>query len=88
MNNLKRQVLESAYARPGYTIGGLADTISRGRRTEEEIRDLVEKGYSLDVTGGIELSKKAWLVSTLKAFEIERNGWDKGLWPWPYPLWL
>ena len=57
MNNLKLQILERAYARPGLTIGGLADTISRGRRTEEEVRHLLEKGYLQDESG-IELTKR------------------------------
>lgn len=33
MNNLKLKLLERAYASPGFTVGGLADSISRGPRT-------------------------------------------------------
>lgn len=57
MNNLKLQILKGAYAQPGCTVGGLADTISRGRRTEKEICHLMEKGYLVD-SRGLELSKK------------------------------
>ena len=57
MNNLKLRLLERAYARPGLTIGGLADGVSRGRRTEEEVRRLLEKGYLTDECG-LELSAK------------------------------
>ena len=35
MNNLKFKILERAYARPGFSIGGLADSISRGPKTEQ-----------------------------------------------------
>ena len=37
--------LERAYAEPGLTIGGLADSISRGPGTEQEMRHLVDKEY-------------------------------------------
>ncbi len=57
MNNLKLKILEHAYAQPGLTVEGLADTISRGRKTEEDVRYLLKKGYLIDVRG-IELSKK------------------------------
>ena len=57
MNNLKLKILEHAYARPGLTIGGLADSISRGPKTEHEVRYLVEKGFLLDHSG-LELSEK------------------------------
>ena len=57
MNNLKLQILEHAYARPGLTKGGLADAISRGPKTEQEVCYLVEKGFLLDHSG-LELSKK------------------------------
>ena len=57
MNNLQLRILERAYARPGLTIGGLADAVSRGRRTEEEVRHLLEKGY-LQKERGMELSAK------------------------------
>ena len=59
MNNLKLKILEHAYARPGLTIGGLADAISRGKKTEADVRHLVEKGYLLD-DRGLELSKKGY----------------------------
>ena len=57
MNNLKLKILERAYAEPGSTVGGLADAISRGPKTEEEVRHLVEKGYLLD-DRGLTLSDK------------------------------
>ena len=57
MNNLKLRILERAYAEPHLTVGGLADRISRGRRTEEDVRHLVKKGYLLDERG-LELSDK------------------------------
>ena len=59
MNNLKLQILERAYGHPGFTIGGLADSISRGRRTEQEIQCLVDKGY-LRNHEGLQLSKKGF----------------------------
>ena len=57
MNNLKKKILERAYAQPDLTIGALADAISRGPRTEQEIRYLLEKGYLLD-DRGLKLSTK------------------------------
>lgn len=57
MNNLKLRLLERDYARPGLTEGGLADGVSRGRRTEEEVRRLLEKGYLTDECG-LELTAK------------------------------
>ena len=57
MNNLKLRILERAYARPGLSMGGLADAISRGPTTEKAVRDLVERGYLRD-DHGLELSKK------------------------------
>ncbi|MDD9997809.1 MAG: hypothetical protein OXQ89_08710 [Rhodospirillaceae bacterium] len=77
MNNLKLQILKGAYARPGYTIGGLADTISRGRRTEEEIRHLLEKGYLLDGSG-IELSKKGLACIDSASFRNRMRRIGKG----------
>ena len=59
MNNLKLKILEHAYARPGLTIGGLADVISHGSKSEQEVRYLIEKGYLLDANG-LELSKKGF----------------------------
>ena len=59
MNNLKLQILEHAYAQPGLTVGGLADAISRGPKTEADVRYLVDKGYLLDHRG-LELSKKGY----------------------------
>ena len=77
MNDLKLQILEGAYAQPGYTIGGLADTISRGRRTEEEIRQLVKNGYLLDVQG-IELSKKGLACINSASFRNRTKRLGKG----------
>ena len=57
MNNLKLRILERAYARPGLTIGGLADSISRGPMTEQDVQYLVDEGYLLD-HNGLGLSKK------------------------------
>lgn len=57
MNNLKLKILEQAYSQPGLTIGGLADKISRGAKTEQEVRDLEAKGY-LREDGGLQLTKK------------------------------
>lgn len=59
MNNLKLRILERAYARPGLTIGGLADSISRGPKTEQEVQCLVDKGYLLN-DNGLGLSKKGF----------------------------
>ena len=59
MNNLKLKILERVYAEPGLSIGGLADAISRGPGTVEEIGYLVEKGYLLD-DRGLTLSKKGF----------------------------
>ena len=57
MNNLKMKILERVYAEPWLTVGGLADRISPGRRTEKDIQDLVKKGYLLDKRG-LHLSEK------------------------------
>lgn len=57
MNNLKMKILEHVYARPHLTIGGLADDISPGRRTEQDVRYLLEKGYLVEDMG-LQLSKK------------------------------
>ena len=57
MNNLKLKILERAYASPGFTVGGLADSISRGPRTEQDVQYLVDKGYLLN-DRGLELSNK------------------------------
>lgn len=57
MNNLKLKILEYAYTRPGLTIGGLADSIAPGQRTEQDVRHLVNRGYLLDERG-LELSNK------------------------------
>ncbi len=78
MNNLKLKILERAYARPGLTIGGLADAVSRGHRTEEEVRYLVEKGFLLNERG-IKLSEKglACIDSSSLRNRMKRTG--KGL---------
>ena len=58
MNSIKLKILERVHAEPGLTIGGTwADTISRGPRTEQEVRYLIKKGYLLDEKG-LELSRK------------------------------
>ena len=57
MNDLKLKILERVYAQPWLTVGGLADQISPGPRTEQDIRDLVEKGY-LRYERGLHLSDK------------------------------
>ena len=57
MNNLKLRILEQAYAKPHLTVGGLADSIGPGYRTEQEVRYLVKKGYLLD-DRGLVLSEK------------------------------
>ena len=67
MNNLKLKILERAYAQPDLTIGGLADAISRGPRTEQQIRHLVEKGYLLDHSG-LELSNKGFAYINSASF--------------------
>ena len=54
MSNLKLRILERAYAEPGLSIGGLADAISRGPTTEEEVDRLVEQGYLLNDRGLVE----------------------------------
>ena len=81
MNNLKLRILERAYAEPGLTIGGLADRISRGRRTEREVRYLVEKGYLVDERG-VELSDKglACIDSGSSRDRVKRVGkWMLGM---------
>ena len=40
-------------------IGGLADAISRGPKTEQWVQDLVDKGYLLN-DNGLSLSKKGF----------------------------
>ena len=57
MNNLNLKILERVYAEPWLTVGGLADQISPGRRTEEEIQNLVKKGY-LVYNNGLRLTDK------------------------------
>lgn len=57
MNNLKLRILEQVYAQPWLTVGGLADKISPGPRTEKDIQDLVKKGY-LRYERGLHLSEK------------------------------
>ena len=57
MNNLKTTILERVYAEPWLTVGGLADRISPGRRTEKDIQDLVKKGY-LRYERGLHLTDK------------------------------
>ena len=57
MNDLKLKILERVYAQPWLTVGGLADQISLGPRTEKDIRDLVKKGY-LRYERGLHLSDK------------------------------
>lgn len=57
MNNLKLKILERVYAEPWLTVGGLADQISPGRRTESDIQDLVKKGYLVNERG-LHLSEK------------------------------
>ena len=57
MNNLNTKILERVYAEPWLTVGGLADRISPGRRTEKTIQDFVKKGYLLD-NRGLQVSKK------------------------------
>ncbi len=59
MNNLKLKILERAYADPGLTVGGLADCISRGPKTEQEVQYLVDKGYLLN-DNGLGLSNKGF----------------------------
>ena len=57
MNNLKLRILERVYAEPWLTVGGLADHISPGRRTEMDIEELVKKGY-LRYERGLHLTDK------------------------------
>lgn len=59
VNNLKLKILEHVYAQPSLTVGGLADVISRGPKTEADIRHLLEKGYLVN-DRGLELSKKGY----------------------------
>ena len=57
MNNLKLKILERAYAEPHLTVGGLADRISPGPMTQQEVRYLVKKGYLCE-DRGLTLSDK------------------------------
>lgn len=57
MSNLKLKILERVYAQPWLTVGGLADQISPGPRTEKIIQDLLKKGY-LRYERGLHLSDK------------------------------
>lgn len=57
MNNLNLKILQRVYAKPWLTVGGLADQISPGRRTEGEIQNLVKKGY-LVYNNGLHLTDK------------------------------
>lgn len=59
MNNTKLRILERAYAQPHLTVGGMADRVGGGRRTERDVRHLVEKGYLLHERG-LELSDKGF----------------------------
>ena len=68
MNNLKLKILEHVYARPGLSIGGLADAISPGPNTEQEVRYLLEKGFLFDHRG-LELSKKGFACIDSASFK-------------------
>lgn len=81
MNNLKLKILEQAHARPGVTVGGLADAISRGPKTEADVHYLVEKGYLLN-DRGLALSKKgfAYIDSVSSRNRAKRVGkWVLGI---------
>lgn len=81
MNNLKMKILEHAYVRPHLTIGGLADDISPGRRTEQDVRYLLEKGYLVQDMG-LQLSKKglACIDSDSPRNQLVRMGkWALGI---------
>ena len=76
MNNRKLKILERTYTRPGLAIGGLADSIGRGPRTEQEVRYLIDKGYLRDDDRGLELSSPRANIqqhSDLTRLEPERR---------------
>ena len=77
MSNLKLKILEYVYARPHLTIGGLADVISRGSRTEQEIRKLLEKGYLFD-RGGLQVSKKG--IACIDSASFKNRAKRVGTW--------
>ena len=84
MNNLKLRILEQVHAQPGLTIGGLVDAISRGPRTEQEVRYLVEKGYLLD-DRGLGLSNKGFACIDSASFRNRAKRVGKGVlgnWVW------
>ena len=75
MSNLKQEILERVYAKPWLTVGGLADQISPGRRTENEIQDLVKKGL-LRYERGLHLTDKglAYIDSSSRRNRMIRAG--------------
>ena len=77
MSNLKLKILEYVYARPHLSIGGLADAISPGSRTEQEIRNLVEKGYLVD-HGGLRLSKRG--IACIDSASFKNRAKRVGTW--------
>ena len=77
MSNLKLKVLEYANARPHLTIGGLADAISPGARTEQEIRHLVKKGYLLNHSG-LTLSKRG--IACIDSASFKNRAKRVGTW--------
>lgn len=72
------RILERAHVRPNFNVYGLADSISPGRRTEEDIRYLLKKGY-LRNKDALQLTEKglACIDSSSPSNRMKRVG--KGL---------
>ena len=77
MSNFKLKILEYVYARPHLGIGGLADIISRGSRTGQEVRSLVEKGYLLN-RNGLTLSKRG--IACIDSASFRNRAKQVGTW--------
>ena len=77
MRNLKLEILKHVYARPHLTIGGLADAISPGARTEQEVCNLVDKGYLLD-DSGLKLSKRG--LACIDSTSFKNRAKRVGIW--------
>ena len=78
MNNLKVRILERAFAHPGLTVGGLADGISQGARTEQDVRHLLESGHLID-SGGVRLSSKGLARIDSASFRNRAKRFVKGV---------
>ena len=77
MSNLKLKILEYVYARPHLSVGGLADVISPGSRTEQEVQNLLKKGYLVD-RGGLQLSKKG--IACIDSASFKNRAKRVGTW--------